>query len=427
MSYALFDDLQQFFQQHTASKYWIALSGGLDSQVLLHVCARLQALHGGLSFAAIHIDHGLHADSPQWAQQCQQLCTQLQIPLSCETVQVSPQGSLEAQAREARYHTFQRYLNAGEMLLTAHHQNDQAETFLLHLLRGSGVQGLAAMPLVRRLGEAHLGRPLLPYSRQDLQAYAQQHALQAIDDPSNEDTRFDRNFLRHKVLPLLQQRWPAVHSTIARAASWQSESLQVLASLLDEKLLHLAGSRQGTLSVQALLAEAPAMQKALLRHWLQQTGFRLPSAKKLQHVLHDVLTARPDALPCVQWQGCDIRRYRDDLYALAPPITAPPQAMEWQDTQQALDIKGCANRLEPSCLHAWLPQLPAQACRVWVRFRQGGEQVHLAQRGGHHSLKKLLQEAGIPPWERERLPLVYVGEQLVFIPGVLQLQPQDRQ
>jgi tRNA(Ile)-lysidine synthase len=407
MNHAPTDCLLRFFEQQPATGYLIGFSGGLDSHVLLHACAGLREQYPHLAFRALHIDHGLQAVAAAWAEHCRAVCASLAIPFAVEYLQLQiPAGeSVEAVARTARYAAFSEYLQAGEMLLTAHHQNDQAETVLLHLLRGGGVNGLAAMPEVRPLAHGFLGRPLLACSREELAVYAEQHRLNVIDDPSNQDSRFDRNFLRNEVMPLLQQRWSAASKTLARAARLQGESRQLLAGLLREKLPSVYGAKPDTLSVRKLLAQDTALQKALLREWLAQRGFRLPEEKKLLQVLRDVLQSRADATPCVQWEGCEIRRYRDDVYAMSPLSAHDPKQVLLWETREPLVIASLGRTLVAA---AGYPET------VTVRFRQGGESVYLPQRGGHHSLKHLLQEWGVPPWERERLPLVYAGERLIF-------------
>lgn len=417
--------LAHFLQQQSATRFLIAFSGGLDSQVLLHLAAMLRTTHPQWQFRAIHVDHGLQPASAAWAAHCQAVCEALAMPMVNVALQLQiPSGaSLEAEARQARYAAFAQQLQPGEMLLTAHHRDDQAETLLLNLLRGSGIDGLAAMPAVRAFAQGYLGRPLLSYSRADLVTYAHQHGLPYLQDPSNADTRFDRNFLRHQVIPLLQQRWPALTTTLARAAHLQSESRQLLHESLQEKLPYYQGSSPHTLSISRLRTASSALQAALLRLWLANAGFRLPTAKKLNSVLHEVLLATPDAVPCVHWTGCEIRRYRDDLYALQP-LTAhdATQVYDW-DTSQPLVLPTIGVTLVPDMLGAWLKYVRDNKMAVTVRFRQGGEVMELPYRGGRHSLKQLLQEAGIPPWQRNRLPLIYVGERLVNIVGVLQVNP----
>lgn len=418
---AVTDHLLTFFRQYPAPAYLIGFSGGADSHVLLHACSSLQQQYPHLQFRALHIDHGLQPASAQWAQHCQSVCQPLPIPCQVERLQLAVWAgeSVEALARTARYGVFSQHLQSGEILLTAHHQHDQAETLLLHLLRGSGVEGLSAMPLLRPLAAGFLGRPLLGCSREQLLQYAQQHRLHYIDDPSNQDRRFDRNFLRHAVLPVLQQRWPEVQKTLGRAARLQAESRQLLAGFLRNVLPDMQGSQPGTLSVSRLREQDTIMQKALLREWLAGQGFPMPEEKRLLQVLHDVLLAGADAHPCVRWQGCEVRRYRDDIYAITPlPAHDTSQVLVW-DVSRALLIPFLQRCLQPEVLGEWLGYARRHDLPVTVRFRQGGEKVYLPQRGGHHSLKHLLQEVGIVPWERERLPLVYVGEQLVCVPGVV--------
>ncbi len=426
MSPFLVTQLSQFFQRHTVSQVLIAYSGGLDSHVLLHLCASLRAIQPQIVLRAIHIDHGLQAVSAQWVTHCQTVCAALNIPFICEALHLKVQTgeSVEAVAREARYAVFSQYLRAGEMLLTAHHQDDQAETVLLHLLRGSGVDGLAAMPEIRPLAQGYLGRPLLRVSRAELVTYAQQNQLNYITDPSNEDNRFDRNFLRQKIIPLLQQRWVTVNKTLARAARLQGETRQLLAQTLSEKLLQLQGTTTETLSVQALLKHEPIMQKALLREWLAQHRFLRPEQKKMTYILTDILQARPDAMPFVRWEGCEIRRYRDDLYAMSPLTPHDTaQVLMWENITQPLYIESLGKTLFPEILGAWQVYLKQHTDKVSVRFRQGGESLYLPARGGHHALKHLLQEWGIPPWQRERLPLIYVGAKLVCIPPFIFIPP----
>ena len=415
--------LTTFLAHHPATAYVIAYSGGLDSHALLHACAALRAEHV-LHLRAIHIDHGLQSVSTQWAAHCRRVCDDLAIPFTSVSLHLQiPAGeSVEAVAREARYAVFCEHLQAGEMLLTAHHQDDQAETLLLHLLRGSGVDGLAAMPAVRVLGQGRLGRPLLSMTRAELSTYAQSHALHFITDPSNTDTRFDRNYLRQQVMPLLTARWTSASKTLTRAAQWQAESRGLLEQLMREKLPSFHGSHTQTLSVHALLQADIALQKAVLREWVTQLGFAKPPAQQLQQLLSSVLLAKPDAAPCVRWQGCEVRRYRDDLYAFSPlmPLNTA-QVWEWSDLDQPLYLEALQKTLQPELLQAWRSLCQGQS--VTVRLRQGGESVYLPHRGGKHSLKALLQERGIPPWERERLPLVYVGERLLGIPDVIWIEP----
>lgn len=416
--------LLTFIENAATRQFLVAFSGGLDSHVLLHLCAGLRQHSSQWQFRALYIDHGLQSLSAQWAAHCQQICADLDIPFACETLNLKiPTGeSVEAVARAARYQAFARHLRPREMLLTAHHQDDQAETVLLHLLRGSGVDGLAAMPALRPFAAGWIGRPLLGCSRSELETYAREQGLPYLVDPSNADTRFDRNFLRQQVMPLLRQRWVSAAKTLARVAQLQSEQRQLLVMYTQEKLACVQGRHPHTLSVTRLFAQPVAMRKALLREWLRQQGLPLPTAKKMHHILQDVLEAAVDTMPCVRWAGCEVRRYRDDVYALPPlPPHDNSQVFVW-DVNQSLDIPSLGLCLSPEMLGGWLAYVQSTGCQVTVRFRQGGEQVLIPHRGGKHTLKHLMQEKGIPPWERDRLPLIYVGERLVSIIGVLHVE-----
>lgn len=416
------EGLLSFLQAQPANKYYLAYSAGLDSHVLLHACAALQAQYPQcFQFEAIHIHHGLQAVADAWVEHAQQICTGLDLPLKLIYLNLKPVAgeSLEAVARQARYQAFSSGLRSGEMLLTAHHQDDQAETFLLNALRGSGGAGLAAMPKVRSLGLGQLGRPLLAFSRVQLEAYAEQHQLDYVNDPTNAETQFDRNYLRHEILPRLQTRWPAASQTLSRAAAWQAEQQQILEQLLAQQLPPFAGSHAQTLSVQALKAVDELMQKALIRQWLHSLSFTLPSAKKLQPILTDVLGAASDARPCVKWQGCELRRYRDDIYALSPLSPHDPkQVLVWEDWEQDLYISSLDYWLSKELL---IPSLKQQAkaenLPITVHFRQGGERLQREQ-GYSLELKHLFQTAGIPPWERERIPLIYLGDELRLVVGI---------
>jgi tRNA(Ile)-lysidine synthase len=425
--------LADFFSRHHTNSCLVAYSGGLDSHVLLHALVQLQQDQQKYpelicAVRAVHIDHGLQAQSAGWAVHCRAVCAALNIPLEVVTLnlQVPPGSSLEAVARTARYTVFEQHLRSGEALLTAHHQDDQAETLLLNLLRGSGPDGLAAMPEARPFVNSVLLRPLLGLSRAQLTDYAMHYQLDWIDDPSNESRRFDRNYLRHEILPVLRSRWPAAERLLARAAQWQSEAVELQSELLAAQLSQVQGTQAGTLSVNGLLSCSGVLRKALLRQWLKQAGFTHPPLKKLQHILSDVLAAKPDAQPCVSWDGCEVRRYRDNVYALAPLAEHDTQqVLPWVAPYDSLFIDTLNISLDKQLTGALLPELLKRGEPLQVRFRRGGEKL---QRGAIHiSLKQWLQDKGIPPWQRERLPLVYLGGQLLLVPGLFELALADLQ
>lgn len=401
--------------------YRVAYSGGLDSHVLLHALAQLRTEFPAAALTAIHVDHGLNPGSEQWSWHCDKVCSALGV--ACEVVKVNARPakgeSPEAAAREARYGALRARIGTDECLLMGQHQDDQAETVLLQLLRGSGVPGLAAMAGTMAFGRGRLLRPLLSFPRVELQAYAEREGLAWIEDPSNFDSGFDRNYLRHEVLPVLRRRWPGVTRTLARVAAHQADA----AGLLDKQAqAELAGIRGDGcwLSVRMLAELAPPERRNVLRYWFKQQGFPVPDSIHLQRILDEVLPAFEDSQPLVAWSGMEVRRYRDRLYALKPlPPHDPALVLAW-DGSNSLELPpGVGGLLTSRPTQEW--GLEARQWRqgpVTVRFRRGGESLHLIGRRHHCTLKKLFQEQGIPPWQRSRIPLIYVGDKLAFVVGI---------
>ena len=407
-----------------AARYWVAYSGGLDSTVLLHALAEVRgALPGDLR--AVHVDHGLHPEAGRWAGHCREVCARLD--LACEVLSVSAVGqrgeSPEAAARQARYRVLGQLLGPGEAVLTAHHRDDQAETVLLRLLRGAGARGLAAMAEHRPLGLGWLGRPLLPWPRSALRAWAVSRRLGWVEDPSNRETRLDRNFLRLEVLPLLERRWPACSRTLARAAAHQAEAQGLLEDLARAELEACRGEAEGTLSVRALLALPPARRRLVLCAWLGARGLPAPPGERIERVAHEVLEARADGRPYVTWPGGEVRRYRDALVAGAPRgVTAADASWPWRPPAP-LQLPWGVLKAEPA-VSVGLSARALEGRDLTVRVRRGGERCRVAGRGGgRHAVKKLLQEAGVPPWDRERLPFVYAGEDLAAVADLWVCEP----
>ena len=402
-----------------ASAYWVAFSGGLDSRVLLEALAaareRLTAPLG-----AVHIDHGLQVESGRWSEHCRRLCERLGIDYVGLQVDASaaPGQSPEAVAREARYRALRDWLPAGAVLLTAQHQDDQAETLLLQLLRGAGPKGLAAMPERAGFGAGLLVRPLLDVPRSVLRDWAEQRGLDWIEDPSNADTAYDRNYLRHRVLPLLAARWPTAPATLARSARHQADQVELARALAAIDLAHCRqGGGQGV-PVNRLGTLSPARQRNLLRHWVEGEGLPLPSERVLRRALHELMHCRADATPCVHWPGAELRRFRDGLYLMPPlPRIDPARTIAWRpDAPLRIEEADGVLRAVPAAGAGLDAALAKRGLEV--RFRRGGESLCPRGRGHRHALKKLLQEAGVPPWERERLPLLYLDGELVAVPGL---------
>lgn len=406
--------LRQFLQTQLlvtkVRRLVVGFSAGLDSMALLHALGKVAA-EFGLPVAAIHVHHGLSPNADAWAEHAAQACAARHIALTVQRVSVGQGASLEAEARAARYAAFRACLQEGDALLLAQHQDDQAETVLFRLARGAGVRGLGAMHACRELTLSQgpsipLWRPLLTVSRRSLEQYADAEQLHWVDDESNTDTRYTRNFLRQDIIPALRTHWPAVSRTLAATAARMQEADELLAEYA-ELLMAPLRLEHGALSVGGLLALTLAQRKQVLRHWLHEKNLRVPEEKILDQLEGDVLNARVDAMPVLAWSAGEFRRYRDGLYAMAPLPDIPPfWEASWQGEELLLPD---GRRLRSNT--------PLHGAPLTVRFRQGGERIKPAGAPHTRELKTLMQEAGIPPWERERIPLVFAGEELVLVVG----------
>lgn len=377
----------------------IGLSGGLDSVVLLHALATLPEVRAR-GLRAMHVHHGLHADADAWSRHCEAICEVLDVPLRSVRIEV-PRDSgegLEASARHARHAAFATELGEGEVLVLAHHRDDQAETFLLRALRGSGVDGLGAMRAWRSFGRGWLWRPLLAHSRAQLLAYAEANDLRWVEDPSNSDTRFDRNFLRRQVFPLLRERWPRADEALAQSSELSAQAADLLA---DEDARCLAQLRTADVQVitRGALQALPAPRRArVLRRWINELGLVPLPAEGIAHVEAEVLPARDDADPRFRWAEAEIRAWRDLVHAgrTRTPLQSDLNS-EWD---------GTAPLSLPDGSLLQLLQAGGFDAPVRVHARQGGERIVLPGRDHSHALKHVLQDLGVPPWVRERLPLL---------------------
>lgn len=377
--------------------------------------ARLRAELGTYRLRAVHIDHGLHADSSSWRAHCEQQARSLQVELISQAVRVErvEEVGLEAAAREARYRALSHILHAGEYLLSAHHADDQLETVLLALMRGAGLPGLSAMPAIQPFASGWLARPLLAFTRAELEQWARAERLTWLSDPSNDNLALDRNFVRQKIISPLRERWPAAAHTAVRS----TEHLQSAGKVLDQiAALDADGAFVGEcLDVERLRALDPERRRNLLRYWIRRRGARAPSTRKLSAIEHDMLAAGADRIPCMGWDGWEIRRHRELLYC-------EPRLPEI-DLDQRLQWRVAAPLALPSGLGelrlAGSASGGLSAARIGdtleVRFRSGGESLQPAGDACHRKLKKLLQAAAILPWWRDRLPLIYAQGQLLAV------------
>lgn len=417
----LLDNLKQL---PPADHAHVAFSGGLDSCVLLHLLVSIRH-ELPWTLQAIHVHHGLQAEADRWQVHCETVCAAYDIPLKTFRLKLNPVAgeSLEAAAREARYGAMAGQMESGDLLLTAQHRDDQAETLLLQLLRGGGPAGLAAMPAISRFDPGWLARPLLDISRDALDAYAAHHQLEWQEDPSNKDLRFDRNYIRHEVMPLLKSRWPAASTTLSRAARFSGELLNLANEEATSDLAAVRQQEESGLSIPALQELSSVRQRNLLRHWLLISGVPTPHSKKLARIEREVVNGRSDTNPLVAWGGWQIRRFRDVL--LLDRVTADeavPATLSWDDKRQ-LQLPAGLGRLYTEPGEGGISVGRWSEARIEVRFRTGGECCLPAGQAHHRPLKKLFQEWGVPPWERSRLPLIYLDGELAAIPERLACQP----
>jgi len=404
--------------------FCVALSGGLDSSVLLHALAALRPQIPDMKLRAVHVDHGLQAASTDWAQHCQTMCKDLNVELSVLSVEVTDTKLFgpEAAARNARYAAMARVLLPGETLLLAHHQDDQAETYWLQLMRGGGVHGLSGMPVTAALGAGKVLRPLLTSRRDDLQAYAEAAGIQWVEDPTNADAAFDRNFVRHQLLPVVKQRWPEAVPAMARSARYAAEAAELTEALA---AIDATGVWDDcSAGIPELLRLPELRQRNLLRHLIRRAGLPVPPEARLLEIWNSLLFAAADAQPRVRWRGGFAARYRDRLFLLPSSADSNPGAAAfglernaavsgklWEAGEATSHVS--FRETEGQGLDPSLLQWPLQ-----LRFRQGGERLRPQGAAHSRSLKNLMQERGVLPWRRNALPLFYSGNTLVAVGGM---------
>lgn len=396
------------------STLYVGFSGGLDSTVLLHALCTNPSL--APKVRAVHVHHGLSAHADAWEAHCARVCETLSVPLLVRRVAFSERDNLEERARLARYAVFAECLDADDCLVLGHHQNDQAETVLMRLLRGSGVEGLAGMRAIRTFAAGMLARPLLNCPRARLEAVAERLGLCWVEDDSNACEALSRNFIRQSILPLIAGRYPGVIETLSRSAG-HFEAAQVNLETLAHLDCTALATSSDRLALSYLLPLSPFRRDNVLRVWLRANGARMPSAAVFQRITRELLTARPDAMPRVAWGEVQLCRYRDTLWLLPKSrvlseMDAAPPFMTWDTFPDPLQLHdGRVLRASPA--QAGLSVPPAAAVRTG--FRAFGERMRW--RGQTKAIKKLFQEWGVPPWERARIPLVYINDELAAIVG----------
>lgn len=388
------------------SVYWVGFSGGADSTALLHAMSN-HVTATGQSLRALHVNHGIHPDADSWQEHCRAVCAEWGVEFHARRIEID-RGSgkgLEAEARHRRYAVVEDILDTGDVFLTAHHLDDQAETLLLNLVRGSGVDGLAAMPESRPLGKGFLARPLLAFEMQSLRDYLQAHGLKWIEDPGNLDPAYDRNYVRAELLPLMDSRWPGLARRLARSAVLCREASDVLARHAEEIL--------GSTLVHPMVLNMRVLRDRkedfglVLRQWLRNSGASPLPFNRLDELRRQIHSASPDSMARIDWNGWAIRCFRNHLWLQQGEEPQACASHDWTDLHP-LDLGGGHGilRLEPPA------ELPFT---LSVRARAAGDTIRLKGHDHHRRVKDLLREMHVPPWLRDSIPLVCRGDAVLAV------------
>lgn len=417
VSVAISTFLAQFLSQRNSAKalnndqsqtFTIALSGGADSVALLHA---ISSQYPKDKLKAIYINHQLQAVSDEWADFCQSLCQELAVDFEAIAVEVDQNAaSIENSARRARYQAFSKVIDSGQCLLTGHHQDDQAETLLLQLFRGAGPKGLSAMPYITTFADGYHARPMLSVSKAEVLEYCKQHQLNFVEDPSNLDTQHRRNFVRHRVVPLLEQEWPQLTATLSRVSQLQADT-QVIVEERAQEDWEACYSEGNGLSVEVLKVLSKVRQNSLIRYWFEKLGLGMPSYKMLEQLLSQLLEAETDAQPIIEFKQGSFRRHQDYLVWLPHSNLSNLEEFEsiaW-DGKQDLRL---ADEIMVSAV--WLkthyPELIGE--KLEVSLRRGGERFRKKNARQSTSLKNYLQEQKFPAWQREQLLLIKMNNEV---------------
>ena len=410
-----------------ANHLYVGYSGGLDSHVLLHVIIELI---GKKRITAVHVNHQLSSNSDIWQKHCEDRCLEIGVNIICKTVSIKNRGTgIEDAARNARYSVFEKLLKKNDLLILAHHADDQIETMLFRLFRGSGIKGMSGMPISRLLGNGELFRPLLPFFRRDLESYASANQINWIEDDSNLDIAFDRNFIRHKLIPTINERWPNSSFKLNRSANIFAESdflINILAQK-DFKIVKEVSERVGwSISIDKLNGFEIIRQKNILRYWFNLHNLTLPSYAVLDNALNQMIGSKIDAEPFVSWGDLQLRRFNKKLYLLPLNFEDPNYSVKKKKGRELLEknsIKwdGSSHLILPDSSSLCVKLKMKGGLRIDVkknleiRFRSGGERCKPQGRSGSNTLKKLFQEYSLEPWLRNNIPLIYIDNRLAAV------------
>jgi len=409
---------------HSRLSLVVGLSGGVDSIVLLHTLVLLQKQYSENPFKlkAIHVNHQLQLEANDWQRFCVSFCEKWQIDLQCTSVDAAPthgEGP-EAAARNARYAALKKHLVDDDVLLTAHHLDDQIETLFLHLLRGTGVDGAAGMRPLSKFHSTYLVRPLLVFSREAIETYAKENHLQWVNDPSNTEVHYDRNYLRHNVLPVIEQRWPSYRQTVGRFSLHMRQLSDLIKEIAGQDYDVVFHAEKNRLDTKKLAELSLPRVNNVLRHWLTVANFSLPSESQLSQI-HTAIAAREDSAPIVSWGNVEIRRFKNNLYLMdldreKPSTDFVKKTSDWSLGQQVIVPGYGVLELRPS-KGAGIKSGYLSGHDVEIKFRQGGEKCKPDGRDKTQTLKKIFQEINLPPWLRHTTPIIFIDEEIAAVVG----------
>jgi len=412
----------------------VGLSGGVDSVVLLHALSSLLTPSSPdiskplFKIKAIHVNHQLQSAADGWQSFCVSFCQKLNISIECVSVDATPsQGEgPEAAARNARYAAFKNLLCVDDILLTGHHLDDQIETVFLQMLRGTGVDGAAGIRQISVFNSTYLVRPLLRFSREEIESYASDNNLTWVNDPSNSETKYDRNYLRHEVLPVMEKRWPSYRQTVGRFSQHMRQTSELLKQISEQDYQETYNQKKGCLEIDGINNLSSQRKNNLIRHWINSLGYQSPSDKQLNEI-YTVIAAQDDACPVLYWGEAELRRFQNGLYLLNKNREKIPSDFlinipNWQQGQR-VKIPGYGvlelvlskgEGISPSRLLSE---------NIQITIRKGGERCRPKSRNKSQSLKKIFQEENTPPWLRNNIPIVFIDEQIAAVVGEFYCAP----
>ncbi len=404
-------------QISNSNKYWLACSGGMDSCVLLHLFYLIKD-EIKQDIEVLYVNHGLQEDADKWAIFCEKQCKDYDFNFShLRVVEDCPKGrSVEEWAREKRYKLIEEVMGDNEVLFTAHHQDDQVETFFLQALRGAGPRGLASMPLIKKKEKIIHVRPLLDYSQEYLKSYAEYHKLIWQTDKSNSDCRYDRNYFRHKLAPLIEERWPAYRETIGRLINNQKEYKILLDEIASEDLKLAQHKSLNMLNLNAVQKLTAERQKNLMFFWLKEISLDIPGSRHAKKIISDIITSREDSSPCLNWANTEVRRYKNILYASELTVEHDIDIeYKWNLKEDLAVLNGIL--MAKSEYGVGISQKKVAGAEFIVRYRKGGEKIQPRNSSHTKTVKQLFQESSVLPWLRDTVPLIYINGELAAIPG----------